>query len=501
MAQASSDAVARARRMRHFIPNGMLNPACYCHTGDSIRSEHQSLSVAGSQEGATAPWRAQADALVRQLRYLLTDRSDHSVARRMAGTAFGIRVFSAAVIYLSQILLARWMGSYEFGIYVYVWTWLILIGGLAPLGIAYSTQRFIPEYTAARDGDRLRGFLLGSRLLSFGLGAVAASIGLALVLALRPYIDGRYFTPFLIALACLPAFALSSAQDGIARSYNWVLAALVPGFVAQPLIVLAIVVTEHFIGLEIDATFAMTATATAIWITIVLQTAVLQRRLAVRVERGPRRYEIAHWFRTAGPILLVDGFYFLLTYVDILVLKAFVDPEEIGVYYAATKTLVLVSFVYYAVSASYAHRFSEAHFSGESDRLKAFVADASRWTFWPALALAAVLLALGKPILMLFGEEFTNGYPLMFVLAIGLLARASIGPGERLLIMVGQQRLCAAVYATAFFINLGLCLLLVPRFGLMGAAASTATAIVAESVLLFLAAKRRLGLHVLFWSR
>lgn len=446
-------------------------------------------------------WRERADALAGQIKHLLLDRGDHSIARRMAGTAFSIRVFSAAIVYLSQILLARWMGAHEFGVYVYVWTWLILMGGLAPLGIAYSTQRFIPEYTAAKDRDRLRGFLLGSRALSFGLGALAAIAGLALLLLLRGRIDAHYLVPFLIALACLPAFALSSAQDGIARSYNWVLAALVPGFVAQPLIVLAIVVTEHFLGTEIDAAFAMAATAIAIWSSVVLQTAVLERRLGAHIEPGPRRYEVGHWFRTALPILLVDGFYFLLTYVDILVLKAFVDPEEIGTYYAATKTLVLISFVYYAVSASYAHRFSEAHFSGEREKLESFVADASRWTFWPALAFALVLLALGKPILMLFGEGFADGYPLMFVLAVGLLARASMGPGERLLIMVGQQRLCAAIYAAAFFTNLALCLVLVPHFGLMGAAASTATAVVVESVLLFVAAKRRLGLHLFFWGR
>ena len=42
----------------------------------------------------------------------------------MAGTAFVIRVAGAAIIFLSQILLARWMGSVEFGIYVYAWTWL-----------------------------------------------------------------------------------------------------------------------------------------------------------------------------------------------------------------------------------------------------------------------------------------------------------------------------------------------------------------------------------------
>jgi O-antigen/teichoic acid export membrane protein len=84
---------------------------------------------------------------------------------------------------------------------------------------------------------------------------------------------------------------------------------------------------------------------------------------------------------------------------------------------------------------------------------------------------------------------------------IGLLARASIGPGERLLIMVGEQRLCALIYAAAFLTNLALCVVMVPRFGLMGAAASTATALMVESALLFLMTKRRLGLHVFFWGR
>jgi O-antigen/teichoic acid export membrane protein len=445
--------------------------------------------------------RASAMALVERLRHLLVDDSDHSVARRMAGTAFVIRVVSAGIIYVSQILLARWMGGFEFGVYVYVWTWLVLVAGLAPLGMAYSTQRFIPEYTAANDRDHLRGFLTGSRLLSLGLGFAASCIGLALIFLLGDLIDPHYRLPFLFALACVPAFTLSSSQDGVARSFNWIFVALVPGFVAQPILVLAIIVTEHLEGFDVDAAVAMGATAAAIWTTVIVQSIILRRRLRTQVEPGPSRYDIGRWFRTALPIFMVDGFYFLLTYIDILVLKAFVDPAQIGIYYAATKTLVLISFIYYALSASFAHRFSEAHFSGRRDKLEAFVRDATRWTFWPSLAAALFLLAFGKPILWLFGPEFTAGYPLLFVLVIGLLARASIGPGERLLIMVGEQRLCATIYATAFVTNLVLCLALVPKFGILGAAASTATALIVESALLFVMTKRRLGLHVFFWAR
>jgi O-antigen/teichoic acid export membrane protein len=66
--------------------------------------------------------------------------------------------------------------------------------------------------------------------------------------------------------------------------------------------------------------------------------------------------------------------------------------------------------------------------------------------------------------------------------------------------MLGEQRACAAVYASAFAINLVLCIILIPRLGVMGAAIATATALVGESVLLFVVAKYRLGIHAFIWQ-
>lgn len=94
-----------------------------------------------------------------------------------------------------------------------------------------------------------------------------------------------------------------------------------------------------------------------------------------------------------------------------------------------------------------------------------------------------------------------SGYPVMFVLAIGLIARSAIGPVERLLNMLGHQNVCALAYGLAFLLNLALCILLVPKFGLYGAAASTSIALVAESIILFLITRRRLGFHVFAFGK
>ena len=153
------------------------------------------------------------------------------------------------------------------------------------------------------------------------------------------------------------------------------------------------------------------------------------------------------------------------------------------------------------MSATTAHRFSSYHVVGDRKALSAFLAQSIKWTFWPSLAATVLLLAFGRPILGLFDAQFTDGYQLMFILAAGLLARAAIGPIERLLNMLGEQRVCAMVYASAFAINLALCIVLIPHFGPAGAAIATATALTIDSIMLFVVTRNRLGFHVFIWGR
>jgi O-antigen/teichoic acid export membrane protein len=228
---------------------------------------------------------------------------------------------------------------------------------------------------------------------------------------------------------------------------------------------------------------------------------ILNRRLARHIEPGPRTHAYGTWLKTSLPILMAEGFYLLLAHTDVLMLQQFRPSDEVAVYYAAAKTLALVAFIYYSVAATTAHRFSTFHAAGDREGLVLFLRRAIAWTFWPSLAATLVLLAFGRPILGLFGAQFTQGYPLLFILAVGLLARATIGPIERLLNMLGEQRICALVYAGAFSVNIGLCFILIPLFGAVGAALATAGALIVESTLLFLVTRNRLGFHVFVWSR
>jgi O-antigen/teichoic acid export membrane protein len=143
----------------------------------------------------------------------LGDSSEASVTKRLAGTIFVIRVVSAAMAYLSQIPLARWMGGSDYGVYVYVWTWVLLLGSMMDFGISASAQKIIPEYRAGGKHALLRGFLSGSRWMTFVVSAVVATLLAGVVKGLSPWIGSGEIIPLYIGCITLPAFVVANTQD------------------------------------------------------------------------------------------------------------------------------------------------------------------------------------------------------------------------------------------------------------------------------------------------
>src|SRR5258708_1854041 len=313
--------------------------------------------------------------------------------------------------------------------------------------------------------------------MTFVVSWVISLLLAGLIKLLSPWIGASEIVPLYIGCLTLPAFVVANTQDGIARSHDWMQLGLMPQFIVRQSLIIGITAGAFVLGFNLGATAAMIASASAVWIAMLGQMVVLNRRLGGHIEPGAKAYDFRGWLAVSLPILLVESFYLLLSYTDVLVLQQFRSSEEVGVYFAVVKTLALVSFIHYAMAATTAHRFAEYHALGDKDRLSAYVTHAIQWTFWPSLAATILLLALGKPLLWLFGPHFVVGYDIMFIAAIGLVVRSAIGPVERLLNMLGHQHICALAYAAAFVMNVALCIALVPRYGGHAAPAATSTSL------------------------
>ncbi|MDO8287659.1 MAG: flippase [Parvibaculum sp.] len=427
---------------------------------------------------------------------LLARLHDSDLRDVVRGAAFvmGIRIGGAAIALLSQVLLARWMGVHEYGIFAYVWVWVIILGILAPLGFGTSTLRFVPDYRVREKWGRLAGILEASWRMVLLFGLAAMGIGLVGLWFLQNEIAPFYLLPLAVALICVPAFALTDTLEGTARAFGWVNLAYLPAYILRPVGIILICGIIYFTMGALSGLAAVSGALLASLLTLAGQKFILGKRIDATIPKARPVLHTKYWILTSLPLVMTEGLYLVMLNSDIVLLGVFVSPDEVGVYFAATRIVNLVTFIYFAVAALAVPKFSELHAKGDRGELQSFVHNIIQWIFWPTLAAAAVIMLFGKFALGIFGTEFEAGYAVMGILIFGFVARASTGPIEYLLNMTGNQGAPAIAYSVAAVLNIILNFALVPRMGLEGAALATSISIMMSSVWLGISVWKRLGI-------
>jgi O-antigen/teichoic acid export membrane protein len=432
-----------------------------------------------------------------------SDEGARSVAARAAVFTFAVRVFNAFLAYVSQIILARVMGQYEYGVFAIIWVWLVVLATFCALGYPSALLRFIPELYQSGRYRELRMVMVRGSMVNVGFATLLAGTGIAIIALMPELFDHAFAVPLILAAVCLPMLTLLDNQDRISQAFDWAELVNIPNFILRPILALVLFGVLILLGAQALATTAMLATMLAIWIITLGQHLVLRARLKKKLSDRPDALTtpdanggtIKPYLKAALPMLAVEGFFYLIINTDIMVAGLFVSPEEVGVYFAAAKTLALVHFVYFAIRIAMAHKIAEYYALGNTVQLRSTLRDAIHWTFFPSITIAMALALFGHLILGLFGEAFVeDGMTYLSILLIGVVIRACVGPAEAMLTMANAQKLAAWLYLFVFTINIALNFALIPVLGLVGAAIATAVAMTVETILLALAVHRTLGI-------
>jgi O-antigen/teichoic acid export membrane protein len=457
------------------------------------------MSTDATEKGSQEPGRAKAP--------------DTSAAAAMGGGGrvalyiFGLRCGSAGVAYAMQIALARLLGDAQYGVFVTAWALVPLVGTFACLGLPLVAQKLVPTYLVSGNRVALAGFLHGARWVSGLSGAVLSLTGLALLFLspILPFLDhiaeGPYWVPLLMVLLTAPLFAVGAVQEGIARSLDWTPTAMMPAYLLRPLVLLMFGSIAIWAGQPALAGTVMTAGMVATALTVAGQAKAIEtgtRRAGLALQEGERRPTLTEWLgdrrwlKLGAPIVIVEVCDLVMLNADVLVLAVFVPPQDVGMYFAAAKTLMLVQFVYFAVASSMTHRFAALHEAGDETGLQDALRRSVHWTFWPSLAATGVMLAAGPYLLALFGPAFVTAYPVMAILSVGLLVRAGVGPLERFLNMIGHEWAAARAYGVATVFCIVFNIALIPTYGIRGAAVAMAATYAIETLLLVVATRAAL---------
>lgn len=437
--------------------------------------------------------------LVERFRLAMAPGGDRALVQREALFAFGVRVASAGILYLSQIVLARLKGSFDYGIYVFVWTMVLLLDGLSHLGLGVAVIRLLPRYSTLGHHGLVRGLIRGARLFVMLNATAIATVAFAVLWAVPDLVASYYVLPLFLGLICIPMAALTDVQDGIGRSQGWMATALLPPYVLRPLLMLICMLLAYAFGLPMQATTAVAMAIFSTWATALVQAVLLHRQLAKSLMPAKRQYDFGGWMRQSLPLAIIVFCELVFQNADLLVISQYLTPHEAGIYYASAKTMALIMFVHYAVGSAIANRFAAVDAREDRAALEALVRDGVNWTFWPSLAAGVIILALGMPLLKLFGPEFEAGYAVMAIMVVGFLLRSAMGPVEFLLNMLGQQRYCAGVLIACAILDVALNLVMVPRYGIVGAAVSSSVAFGLAALANYAVARRRLKLNSAIW--
>ncbi|HEX2728945.1 MAG TPA: polysaccharide biosynthesis C-terminal domain-containing protein, partial [Rubrobacteraceae bacterium] len=351
-------------------------------------------------------------------------------------------------------------------------------------------------YGAGGDTARVRGTILQALGVTFVLSIVLSG-GIFLGAGfLAEEVFGKPFlkTMFRAFSVSIPFLTLMSMTLWATQGFQTVKYATLVQHVLRPLANLILVVVFYLLGIEIMGAVA------AYMLSMVLGAAAalyyLRRVFPELLESGVRpRYESRELSAVSGPMIVANLTQYVNLWTAVIVLGVFEPAPVVGVYDVAARTAGLSTLVLISFGGIFSPMASSLHRQGLMRDLGYLYEDVSRWAFTGSLFVFVVTAVLSRDIMQVFGEGFSSGWPVIVVIAAAQLFNSSVGPTARLLAMTGHQKAVMVSTLGSAGIAVATSLLLVPPFGILGAAAATATALVAANVATLFFVRRRLG----FW--
>jgi O-antigen/teichoic acid export membrane protein len=413
-----------------------------------------------------------------------------------SGVFFAGTIISAALGYLFKIYLARHLGARLLGLYTLGMTMVAPLSVFNGMGLTMAALRFVPVYRATDRPDLLRGFLVRSlgRLL-----LVNAVLSVALILV-GPYIASHFYhTPELgqymwLFASLLVLGILTMFLSQVLAGYKQIARRTVVTSIFGPSLTmaLALLLISMHMGLRgyiLAQTVAGIITGAVLTALVWKYTPVAARQMHAgfpRIESQVISYALA----TLG----LGVFEYLMRQTDKVVLGSYWNPRDVGIYSVAATMGGFVNIVLRSTNQVFAPMISDLTARHENQLLGRLFQTLTKWVIGLTLPLAAGIVIYAAPLMRIFGPEFEAGAIVLVVGTVGQLVNCGVGSAGTILLMSGHQSSLIWIEGFAAALMVVLNLLLVPHWGIAGAAVASSATLVATNVLYLVLANRKTGL-------
>jgi O-antigen/teichoic acid export membrane protein len=418
-----------------------------------------------------------------------------SLARGASGT-FGLKIVSTGLSFIIGLLLARLLGTTGYGAYAYAMTWVGLLAVPGALGLDRLLVREVAIYETKSEWCLMKGLLRWANqmvlIVSAGLALLAALISCVFV----SHQDSLMLVSFWVALVSLPLITLIRVRQAVLRGFNRVIAGQLPEMLIQPILFICFIGAAYmFFGRGLTAPWILGINIAATGITFIVGAMVLLKTLPPPIRKTYPSYKIREWIQSALPLMLLAGMQIINARMDIIMLGAIKGPQEAGIYAVANRGAELVAFVLTAVNLALAPTVANLFAAGNMQKLQSIVTKSTRIILACSLPIGLALIVFGHWFLLLFGEAFAQGRSALAILSFGQIVNALMGSVGLLLVMTGHERIAAIGVGISAVLNIILNVLLIPKWGVVGASIATASSMITSNILLAIWVHKTIGIH------
>jgi O-antigen/teichoic acid export membrane protein len=405
-------------------------------------------------------------------------------------------IFTATTGYLFKVYLARVLGAEALGIYALGMTIIGLLGVFNAFGLPQSAVRFVAAYRATGKTEQLRHFIgRGIFLLLLSnlfLGGLLLWTGpwIAIRFYRTPELS-KYFGLFamLMLLGALTTFlgqALADYKDVTRRT-------VITNFIGTPLtMTLSIGLIVMGLGLR-GYILAQLLSGAAVLVLL----AVAVRKLTP-AGRGylvsmfsPLDKQVVSFSAFALVVSLLE---FLMAQSDKVLIGFYLSARDVGIYAVAMGLVSFVAIVLQSVNQIFSPAIADLHARGDLALLNRIFQTLTKWCLGLTLPLGAVMIIFAPVLMHVFGRDFEAGWPVLVIGTIGQVVNCAVGSVGYLLLMSGHQRDLVRIQAVMAVVMVALGLLLIPRWGILGAAIVAAITNLVSNLWYLWEVRRKLGM-------
>ena len=430
---------------------------------------------------------------------MLGREASAGVRRRLlagVGGLLSLRVAFGAMSFVLTVLLARMLGAHAFGTYSYALAWVMLLGAPTVLGLDQLLVREVAADVVAANWRLLRGLLRTANRAVLLVSITVVAIAATAAWIVRDRTSPELVRTFWVGLLLVPLISLTRIRQATLQGLHRVVSGSIPERLILPALFLVALVVVDLAHFRLPASAAMALNVGATGVAFVAGAWLLRRNLPSPARHAEPEYRRAEWARSAWPILLFSAAGIVFAQADTLILGTLKGSGVVGLYGVADKSAELLTFVLVAQNAAFASTAASLFAARDLAELQRLATRIARLTFLVTLPLAILLIGFGDWFLVRFyGAAFLPARTPMAILGLGQVINVATGLNGMLLIMTRNERELLTAVAGSAVANIGLNLLLVPRWGMPGAAAANTASLLILNIVATIYLYRTTGLY------